>query len=97
MVSGVRVSLPPEGLPCSFAGSKEEGKEHLGSEGLGQGLLHLEGYLLLCIQLWSRRVSLCLKQDSPRQQRPQHHSPLQRRTAVGVLRMHFSGHLGRLH
>lgn len=94
MVGGVRVSLPPKGLPCSFAGSKEEGKGYLGSEGLGQGSLHLQEYLLLCIQLWSRPR---FKEDSPGQQRPQHHSPLQRRTAVGVFKMHFSDYLGSLH
>lgn len=71
---GVRVSLPPEGLSqslCSPAGSKEEGKGYLGSEGLGQGTLSIEGDLLLCTQFWSGPVSLCSKQDSPREQRPQ--------------------------
>lgn len=67
------MSFPPEGLLqslCSPAGSEEEGKGYLGSEGLGQGTLSI-GALLLCIQFWSGPVSLCSKQDSPREQRPQ--------------------------
>lgn len=67
------MSLPPEGLSqslCSPAGSEEEGKGYLGSEDLGQGTLSKEGDLLLCIQFWSGPISLCSKQDSPREQRP---------------------------
>lgn len=66
------MSLPPEGLSQSLcsAGSEEEGKGYLGSEGLGQGTLSIEEDLLLCIQLWSGPVSLCFKQDSPKEQKP---------------------------
>ena len=74
MVDEVRASFPPKGLSqsfCSLAGSEEEGKGYLGSEGLGQGTLSIEGTLLFCIHFWSGPISLCSKQDSPGEQRPQ--------------------------
>lgn len=85
MVGGVRVLLPPEGLSwslCSPAGSEEEGKGYLGSEGLGQGTLNIERALIVCIQFWSGPISLCSKQDSPGEQRPQ----------KAVLNKHFCAH-----
>lgn len=69
----VKASLPPKGLSQSLcsAGSEEEGKGYLGSKGLGQGTLSIEEALLFCIQFWSGPISLCSKQDSPGEQRPQ--------------------------
>lgn len=91
MVGELKASLPPEGLLqslCSPAGSKEEGKGYLGSEGLGQGILSVEGALLFCIQFWSGPISLCSKQDSPGEQRTQKARGLE--TAIAVLNKHFS-------
>lgn len=98
MVGEVQTSLPPEGVLqslCSPAGSEEEGKGYLGSEGLGQGTLSIEGALLFCIQFWSGSISLCSKQDSPEEQRPQKARGLE--TAIVVLNKHFSDHLESLH
>lgn len=78
--------------PRSLAGSKEEGKGYLGSEGLGKGTLSLEGAFLLCNQLLSGPVSLCFKQDSPRRTEATGLWPSQERTGVVVLSLRFSGH-----
>lgn len=94
------MSFPPKGLLqnlCSPEGSEEEGKGYLGSEGLGQGTLSM-GALLLSIQLWSGPVSLCSKQDSPKEQRAQKGLwPSQRMTTVAILSKHFNGHLESFH
>lgn len=78
--------------PRTLAGSKEEGKGYLRSEGQGKGTLSLEGALLLCNQLLSGPVSLCFKQHSARRTEATGLWPSQERTAVVILSLHFSGH-----
>lgn len=81
---------------CSPEGSEEEGKGYLGSEGLGQGTLSIEGALLLCIQFCSGPIFLCSKQDSPTDERALKARGLEEECNYSF-KKHFSYHLGSLH
>lgn len=81
---------------CSLASSEEEGKGYLGSEGLGQGTLSIEGP---CSFVFSFGVGLlpCVLNRIVLENRGHRRPEAWRKIVIAVLNRNFSDHLGSLH